>query len=215
MRSSSPSPSSSPLTTYPPPPPTTILKCLHYYWVPTMIRNKFCLDDLSQKRHLGHQEGGVTIDDDTGVTLTEFPDIQYNISSHSWQLLLKKYCRKTTLIACSPWFSPSGTWPSTTTRMGSGPVQTPSSWSSPMSRALWVGSRSILSIILTQWASEHCSFQQFYKGKWQKLWRTGLRCRTVENLLKPMLITFYYIYLLSSVKLFPIRALFIIYHILK
>ena len=47
-----------------------------------MIRNKFCLDDLSQKRHLGHQEGGVTIDDDTGVTLTEFPDIQYDISSN-------------------------------------------------------------------------------------------------------------------------------------
>ena len=43
-----------------------------------MIRNNFCLDDLSQKCHLGRQEGGVTIDDDTGVTLMEFPDIQYS-----------------------------------------------------------------------------------------------------------------------------------------
>ena len=36
---------------------------------------KVVQNDLSQKCHVGHQEGGVTINDDTGVTLTEFPDI--------------------------------------------------------------------------------------------------------------------------------------------
>ena len=46
------------------------------------------------------------------------PDIKYNISSHSGQLSLKKYCRKSALTACSPRFSPSGTWASTTTSSG-------------------------------------------------------------------------------------------------
>ena len=177
-----------------------------------MIRNKFCLDDLSQKRHLGHQEGGVTIDDDTGVTLTEFPDIQYNISSHSWQLLLKKYCRNTTLIACSPWFSPSGTWPSTTTLMGLGTVLTTSSCTSLVSWALAVVSRSLQWIMWAQEGSEHCSFQQFYKAKWRDLWRTGLRCRTVEKFTKPIVMTSHIIYLSSYVDLTSIRALFIFWN---
>ena len=46
------------------------------------------------------------------------PDIKYNISSHSGQLSLKKYCRKSALTACSPLFSQSGTWASTTTSSG-------------------------------------------------------------------------------------------------
>ena len=84
------------------------------------------------------------------------PDILYNISSHSGQLSLKKYCRKSALAACSPLFSPSGTWASTTTSMRSGSVLTPSSWSSAMSWGLAVGSRSLQSIILTQEGSKHC-----------------------------------------------------------
>ena len=78
------------------------------------------------------------------------PRHQVYISSHSWQLLLKKYCRKSALTACSPRFSPSGTWASTTTSMGSGPVLLPSGCSSPMPRALATSSRSLQSIILTQ-----------------------------------------------------------------
>ena len=97
-----------------------------------MIRNNFCIDDLSQKGLFGRQEGGVTIDDETGVTLTESPDIQDNISGHSGQLSLKKYRRKTSLNARSPRFSPSGTWASSTTSMGLGSNPTPSSWSSAM-----------------------------------------------------------------------------------
>jgi len=72
------------------------------------IRNNFCFDDLSQKCHLGRRS----------MTTLESPwlsSIQYNISSHSGQLLLKKYCRKSALTACSPRFSQSGTWGSTTT----------------------------------------------------------------------------------------------------
>ena len=122
-----------------------------------MIRNNFCIDDLSPKCHLGRQEGGVTIDDDTGVTLTESPDIQDNISGHSGQLYLKKYRRKTSLNACSPRFSPSGTWASSTTSMGLESTLTPSSWSSAMIWGLAVGSRSLASIILTQWSSKHNS----------------------------------------------------------
>ena len=97
-----------------------------------MIRNNFCFDDLSPKCHFGRQEGGVTIDDDTGVILMESLDIQDNISGHSGQLSLKKYCRKTALTARSPRFSPSGTWASSTTSMGLGSTPTPSSWSSAM-----------------------------------------------------------------------------------
>ena len=33
-----------------------------------MIRNTFYFDELSQKWRIGRQEGGVTIDDDTGVS---------------------------------------------------------------------------------------------------------------------------------------------------
>ena len=155
-----------------------------------MIRNNFCLDDLSQKCHLGRQEGGVTIDDDTGVTLTEFPNIQYNISSHSGQLLLKKFCRKSALTACSPRFSPSGTWASTTTSMRSGPVLTPSSCSPAMTRGLAVGSRSLPSIIFAQRATEYCSFSAFYTVKWKESLTTALRVRTIGKLIKPTLITF-------------------------
>ena len=79
------------------------------------------------------QEGGFLIDDDTGVILMESPDIQDNIIDHSEQLLLKKNCRKTALTACSSQFSPSGTWASSTTSMGSGLAPTPSGWSSAMS----------------------------------------------------------------------------------
>ena len=155
-----------------------------------MIRNNFCLDDLSQKCHLGRQEGGVTIDDDTGVTLTEFPDIQCNIFSHSGELLLKTFCRKSALTACSPQFSPSGTWGSTTTTMRSGPVLTPSSWSSALTRGLAVGSRSIEAMISAQWASEHWSFSAFYTVKWKESLMTALRVRTIGKLIKPTLITF-------------------------
>ena len=79
------------------------------------------------------QEGGFLIDDDTGVILMESPDIQDNIAGHFEQLLLKKYCRETALTACSPRISPSGTWGSSTTSMGSGPVWKPSEWSLAMS----------------------------------------------------------------------------------
>ena len=37
------------------------------------------------------------INDDTGVCLTESPDIQYNLSGKSGKLLLNRYCRKTAL----------------------------------------------------------------------------------------------------------------------
>ena len=120
-----------------------------------MIRNNFCIDDLSPKCHLGRQEGGVTINDDTGVTLTESPDIQDNIWSHSGQLSLKKYRSKTSLNARSPRFSPSGTWASSTTSMGLESTPTPSSWSSAMIWGLAVGSRLLALIILTQWSSKH------------------------------------------------------------
>ena len=100
------------------------------------------------------QEGGLPINDDTGVILMESPDIQDNITGHSDQLLLKKYCRKTALTACSPRISPSGTWGSSTTSMGLGPVWTPSGWTSAMSWALGFGSRSLASMILTQWSFE-------------------------------------------------------------
>ena len=104
------------------------------------------------------QEGGFPIDNDTGVILMESPDIQDNIAGHFEQLLLKKYCRETALTACSPRISPSGTWGSSTTSMGSGPVWTPSGWTSAMSWALGVGSRSLPSIILTQRSPEVGSF---------------------------------------------------------
>ena len=145
-----------------------LMESWHHYWVPTMIRNNFCIDDLSQKCHFGRQEGGVTIDDDTGVTLTESPDIQDNISGHSGQLSLKKYRRKTSLNARSPRFSPSGTWASSTTSMGLGSTPTPSSWSSAMTWGLAVGSRSLASIILTQWSSKHGSFKPLQRGRWRK-----------------------------------------------
>ena len=132
-----------------------LMESWHHYWVPTMIRNNFCIDDLSQKCHFGRQEGGVTIDDDTGVILMVSLDIQDNISGHSGQLSLKKYRRKTSLNARSPRFSPSGTWASSTTSMGLGSTPTPSSWSSAMTWGLAVGSRSLASIILTQWSSKH------------------------------------------------------------
>ena len=98
-----------------------------------MILDNFCFRDLSPKGHLGRQEGRFPIDDDTGVILMESPDIQDNIAGHFEQLLLKKYCRETALTACSPRISPSGTWGSSTTSMGSGPVWTPSRWTSAMS----------------------------------------------------------------------------------
>ena len=69
-----------------------------------MILDNFCFRDLSPKGHLGRQEGRFPIDDDTGVILMESPDIQDNIIDHSEQLLLKKYCRKTALTACSSRF---------------------------------------------------------------------------------------------------------------
>ena len=47
-----------------------------------MILNNFCFHDLSQKWHLGVQEGRFPIDDDTGVILMESPDIQDNIIDH-------------------------------------------------------------------------------------------------------------------------------------
>ena len=130
-----------------------------------MIRNNFCFDDLSQKCHLGRQEGGVTIDDDTGVILMESLDIQYNISGHSGQLSQKKYCCKITLTASSPRISMSGTWGSSMTSMGSGTVLTPSSWSPAVTWGLGVGSRPLSLIIFAQWSSEDCSFSFFYNVK--------------------------------------------------
>ena len=180
-----------------------------------MIRNNFCLDDLSQKCHLGRQEGGVTIDDDTGVTLMEFPDIQYNISSHSGQLLLKKYCRKSALTASSPRFSPSGTWASTTTTMGSGPVPTPSSWSSPTTWALATSSRSLQSIIFAQWASEYCSFSAFYSDRWRKTSKTARSEGTTPILMGPMLLISYYIYLTIPIEFREAQGLFKISPILQ
>ena len=56
-----------------------------------MILDNFCFRDLSPKGHLGRQEGGFPIDDDTGVILMESPHIQDNITDHSDQLLLQKY----------------------------------------------------------------------------------------------------------------------------
>ena len=52
-------------------------------------------------------------------------DIQDNLLGHSEQLSLKKYCCKTALYGHSPRFSLSGTWPSSTTSVGSGSVLTP------------------------------------------------------------------------------------------
>ena len=150
-----------------------------------MIRNNFCIDDLSPKCHLGRQEGGVTINDDTGVTLTESPDIQDNIWSHFGQLSLKKYRRKTSLNARSPRFSPSGTWASSTTSMGLGSTPTPSSWSSAMTRGLGVVSRSILAIILIQWSSKQGSFMAFQRARWRKPSFSARRCSTSPILMKP------------------------------
>ena len=115
-----------------------------------MILDNFCFRDLSPKGHLGRQEGRFPIDDDTGVILTESPDIQNNISGHSGQLSLKKYCRKTALTAHSPRFSPSGTWPSTTTSVGLRSVLTPSGWSLAMSWVVGKRLRALRSTILTQ-----------------------------------------------------------------
>ena len=172
----------------------------HHYWVPTMIRNNFCIDDLSQKCHFGRQEGGVTIDDDTGVILMVSLDTQDNISGHSGQLSLKKYRRKTSLNARSPRFSTSGTWGSSTTSMGLGSTPTPSSWSSAMTWGLAVGSRSIALIILTQWSSEHCSFSAFYKGRMMISSKTALRGGTTGILTKPILMTSHIIYLSISIE---------------
>ena len=146
------------------------------------------------------QEGGFPIDNDTGVILMESLDIQDNISGHSGQLSLKKYCCKTALTARSPRFSPSGTWASSTTSMGLGSTPTPSSWSSAMTWGLAVGSRSLASIILTQWSSEHCSFSAFYKGRMMISSKTALRGGTTGILTKPILMTSYTIYLSISIE---------------
>ena len=122
---------------------------LQKYWRKT-TQTVCSLGFLRQER----QEGGFPIDNDTGVILMESPDIQDNIAGHFEQLLLKKYCRETALTACSPRISPSGTWGSSTTSMGLGPVSTPSGWTSAMSWALGFGSRSLASMILTQWSFE-------------------------------------------------------------
>ena len=126
--------------------------------------------------------------------------IQNDISSHSGQLSLKKYHRKTSLNACSSRFSPSGTWASSTTSMGLGSTPTPSSWSSAMTWGLAVGSRSLASIILTQWSSEHCSFSAFYKGRMMISSKTALRGGTTGILTKPILMTSYTIYLSISIE---------------
>ena len=65
------------------------------------------------------------IDDDTGVCLTESPDIQYNLSGHSGKVLLNEYYHKTAQTASSPQVSMPGTWGSSTTSMRSGMVLTP------------------------------------------------------------------------------------------
>ena len=72
-----------------------------------MILNNFYFHDLSWKWHLGRQEGGFPIDDDTGVILMESLDIQDNITDHPEQLLIKKYWRKTLLLLRSGRSEPS------------------------------------------------------------------------------------------------------------
>ena len=123
------------------------------------------------------------------------PDIKYNISSYFGRLSLKKYCRKSALIACSPRFSPSGTWASTTTSMRSGAVLTTSSWTSAMTWGLGVVSRSLPSIIWAQWASEYSSFSAFYKGKWKESLKMARRQPTNGILMGPTLLISNYIYL--------------------
>ena len=125
----------------------------------------------------------------------ESPDIQDNISGHSDQLSLSKHCRKTALNVRSPRFSPSGTWASTTTSMGSRPDLTHSSWTTAMTQGLGVNSRSLPSIIFAQRATEYCSFSAFYKGKWKESLRTGRRQPTTRISMGPTLLISNYIYL--------------------
>ena len=76
--------------------------------------------------------------------------IQDNILGHFEELFLSKHCRKTALNARSPRFSPSGTWPSTTTLVGLRSVLTPSGWSLAMSWVVGKRLRALPSTILTQ-----------------------------------------------------------------
>ena len=46
---------------------------------------------MTPKWHLGRQEGGFPIDDNTGVILMESPHLQDTITDQSEQLLLQKY----------------------------------------------------------------------------------------------------------------------------
>ena len=176
--------------------------------IPLLIRNNFCLHDLSPKCHLWRQEGGVTIDDDTGVILVESPDIQDSIIGHSEQLSLKKYCRKTALTACSSRFSPSGTLASTTTSMESRSVLRPSSWSSAMTWGLGVGIMSLSSITWPQWRCKVSPFSSFYKVKWWNLWSSGLRCRSKRKSSNPIDMSSQTILLLGFINFTPILDLF-------
>ena len=137
------------------------------------------------------------------------PDIQDNLLGYPKQLSLKKYCCKTALYGHSPRFSLSGTWPSSTTSVGLGSVLTPSGRSSAIYLALGKRSRSLLSIILTQWGSKHWSFWPFYKGERRLPWFLALRWSTKPIWMKPTLNIPYYIVLPESIVLFLTGVTFI------
>ena len=97
----------------------------------------------------------------------EFPDIKYNISSHSWQLFLKKHCRKNALNCMfSSIFSVKNMGFHQDIYEVRDGFDT-FSWSSRMSRGLPVGHKSLPSIILIQEGSEDFSFSAFYCVKWR------------------------------------------------
>ena len=97
----------------------------------------------------------------------EFPDIKYNISSHSRQLFLKKHCRKNALNCMfSSIFSVKNMGFHQDIYEVRDGFDT-FSWSSRMSRGQAVGHKSLPSIILIQEGSEDFSFSAFYCVKWR------------------------------------------------